>query len=93
MSWRGNVPNVAQRDLEMKRILFQRTRSCSGQKKAGRFPIRVREGPAKNLFLKQQRDAQQEDTKVLAGLFQFRNKRTILNLAGFLALLLKQPLK
>lgn len=29
-------------------------------KKAGRFPVRVREGPAKNLFLKRQKNAQQD---------------------------------
>ena len=34
--------------------------STSEQKKAGRFPVRVREGPAKNLFQKRQKNAQQD---------------------------------
>lgn len=30
-----------------------------GDKKAGRFPVRAREGPTKNLLIERQRNAQQ----------------------------------
>ena len=54
-------------------------------KKAGRFPIREYEGPAKNLLLKRQRNAQQ-DTKTQWSLLVFRGlgaKEHILKLGGF----------
>jgi hypothetical protein len=60
-------------------------------KKAGRFPVRVREGPAKNLLPRRQKNAQQ-DTKTqcfLCWYFYPGSKRDKYNLAGFLALLLK----
>jgi hypothetical protein len=61
------------------------------QKKAGRFPVRVREGPAKNLLPRRQKNAQQ-DRKTQWSLLVFSYlvaKETNSNLAGFLALLLK----
>ena len=47
-----------------------RTRQRLDTKKAGRFPMRGDEGPTKNLFLKRQRNAQQ-DTKALWSLLVF----------------------
>ena len=54
------------------------------QKKAGRFPIRGNEGPAKNLRLKRRKNAQQ-DTKTqcfLCWFFKFSRKR-FSKLGGF----------
>ena len=62
--------------------------------KSRTLPMRVREGPAKNLRLKRRKNAQQ-DTKTLWSLagFSISRKRTLLTLAGFLGLLLKIPMK
>ena len=38
----------------------QKEADVADTKKAGRFPVRVREGPAKNLFQKRQKNAQQD---------------------------------
>ena len=68
-----------------------RTRYRQNTKKAGRFPIRDDEGPAKNLLLRRRKNAQQ-DTKTLWSLAGFSNsvaKDVKSNLAGFHRLLLK----
>ena len=60
-------------------------------KKAGRFPIRDDEGPAKNLLLRRRTNAQQ-DIKTLGSLAGISNsvaKDSKSNLAGFHRLLLK----
>ena len=60
-------------------------------KKAGRYPVRVQEGPAKNPLNRRKRNAQQ-DTRTLwslAGISNSRSKDTILNLVGFHVLLMK----
>ena len=56
----------------------------SGHKKAGRFPIRMHEGPAKNLLPRrtEKRPARHEDTMVLAGISYLVAKKLISNLAG-----------
>ena len=62
-----------------------------GTKKAGRFPIRMHEGPTKNLLPNEQkkRPARYEDTMVLAGISYSVAKTIISNLVGFHAFLLK----
>ena len=62
-----------------------RTRSRLTIKKAGRFPVRGNEGPAKNLLSKRRRDAQQDTVTLwsLAGLFRFESKKQILKLGRF----------
>ena len=63
----------------------------SEHKKAGRFPIRMHEGPTKNLLPNEQkkRPARYEDTMVLAGISYSVAKTIISNLVGFHAFLLK----
>ena len=71
-------------------IIFH-ARGVARTKKAGRFPIRDDEGPAKNLLLRRRKNAQQ-DTKTLWSLAGFSNsvaKDIKSNLAGFHRLLLK----
>lgn len=70
-----------------------RTRHRLNKKKAGRFPIRVREGPAKNLL--QRRTEKRPASKTqrhygpLLDYFFLWSKRAYRNLAGLHALLLK----
>lgn len=59
--------------------------ALSGHKKAGRFPIRDDEGPAKNLLLGRQKNAQQ-DTKTqssYAGISVPKSKRANIKLGRF----------
>ena len=75
-------------------LIFCARGHAQAQKKAGRFPIREDEGPAKNLLVKRQKNAQQ-DTKAQWSLlvyFIFTSKSRISNLAGSHLLLLKIPM-
>ena len=57
----------------------------SGHKKAGRFPIRMHEGPAKNLLPRrtEKRPARHEDTMVLAGISYLVAKKAYFKLGRF----------
>lgn len=72
----------------MSLMMFEETRRRLSIKKAGRIPMRVREGPAKNLLSRRQRNVQQE-TKTqwsLAGISNLIATKSNQNLAGFLEL-------
>ena len=65
--------------------MFYARGSVRTQKKAGRFPIRAREGPAKNPLLERQRNAQQdtETQQSLAGYSNSKSKKAFTKLGWF----------
>jgi len=65
-----------------------------GYKKAGRFPMRVHEGPTKNPIQRRQRNVQQGiRIQCSCWYFELWIKRGFLNLVGFRALLIEIRLK
>ena len=65
--------------------MILRMRQRPNTKKAGRFPLREDEGPAKNLLVKRQRNVQQ-DTKTLwsiAGIFHYHEQKSYIKLGRF----------
>ena len=72
------ILRTRQRPVQMAMLVKFKTKQPS-TKKAGRFPMRAYEGPAKNLILRRQENAQQ-DTKtqcVCAGISHSESKELL----------------